>query len=194
MRDIVRRVEPAQRRATYQDLLRVPEHLIAEIIGGDLYTTPRPASPQAFASSSIGQDLGPFSRRPGEPGGPGGWWILDEPELHLQSDVLVPDLAGWRQERMPSVPNVPYFELAPDWVCEVVSPTTAGVDRIRKMPIYARENVRHLWVVDPMAQTLEVYRLEQERWVVAATHGGTEVVRAEPFGETELQLRRWWIE
>jgi Uma2 family endonuclease len=183
-----------RRRATYEDLMRVPDHLVAEIIDGELITTPRPASPHARAESVIGQDLSPFDRRPGGPGGPGGSWILDEPELHLGEDVLVPDLAGWRHERMPVIPNVAAFTLAPDWVCEVISPRTGRIDRSRKMGIYAREGVRHLWFVDPLARTLEVYRLEGDRWVVASTHGGAEGIRAEPFDAVALDMRRWWRE
>jgi Uma2 family endonuclease len=183
-----------KRRATYEDLMQVPDHLVAEIIDGELVTSPRPASPHARASSVIGQDLGPFDRRPGSSAGPGGWWILDEPELHLGEDVLVPDLAGWRQERMPLVPSVAYFSLVPDWICEVISPRTGRIDRSRKMGIYARESVRHLWFVDPLARTLEVYRLEDTRWIVVATHGGEDVIRAEPFEAIELGLDRWWLE
>jgi Uma2 family endonuclease len=187
-------MDPARRRATYEDLLQVPDHLVAEIVDGELYATPRPASPHAFTSSAIGQDLGPFSRRPGSPGGPGGWWILDEPELHFGSDVLVPDLAGWRHERMATVPNVPYFELAPDWVCEVVSPRTGRLDRVRKMPIYARKGVNHLWLVDPLLRTVEVYRLDTARWIVASTHGGAESARITPFEAIEIDVGRWWLE
>ena len=160
----------AQRQATYEDLLKVPDILIAEIVDGELLTFPRPASPHAQVTSTVNQDLGPFSRRPGGPGGPGGWWVLFEPELHLGADILVPDLAGWRRERMPVLKDVAYFELAPDWVCEVVSPSTARVDRPRKMPVYARERVSHLWIVHPGLQTLEVYRLEGQRWMVASSH------------------------
>ena len=183
-----------KRRATYEDLMQVPDHLVAEIIDGELITTPRPASPHAQAASVIGQDLGPFHRKPGRPGGPGGWWVLDEPELHFADDVVVPDLAAWRHERMPSIPAVPYLELAPDWICEVVSPRTGRVDRTRKMGIYAREGVRHLWFVDPLARTLEIYRLSGGQWVVAATHGGDVTIRAEPFDAIDLDLDRWWLE
>ena len=191
---MVTTMDPARRRATYDDLLQVPDTLVAEIVDGELVTTPRPAFPHAWAVSVIGQDLGPFNRRLGGPGGPGGWWILFEPELHLGADVLVPDLAGWRRERMPVLENVPYCELAPDWVCEVVSPTTARLDRARKMPIYGREQVGYLWLVDPLMRTLEVYRLEGQRWVVVSTHGGIEGVRAEPFEAIELDISRWWLE
>jgi Uma2 family endonuclease len=187
-------MDPARRRATYDDLLKVPDHFVAEIVGGELYATPRPASPHARAASAIGQDLGPFDRRPGSPGGVGGWWILDEPELHLGAEIVVPDLAGWRHDRMPTIPNVAYFELAPDWVCEVVSPGTGRLDRAQKMPVYAREGVSHLWLVDPLARTLEVYRLENSRWVVVNTLGGSGGARAEPFAAIEIDLSRWWLE
>ncbi|MBI4518245.1 MAG: Uma2 family endonuclease [Deltaproteobacteria bacterium] len=187
-------MDPARRRATYEDLIQVPDHLVAEIVDGDLYATPRPASPHARASSAIGQDLAPFDRRPGSPDGPGGWWILDEPELHFGTDVLVPDLAGWRHECMPRVPDVAYFELAPDWVCEVVSPKTGRLDRVRKMPVYARERVGHLWLVDPSAHTLEVYRLDDRHWVVASTYGDADRAPIEPFKAIELDLSRWWID
>jgi Uma2 family endonuclease len=112
----------------------------------------------------------------------------------LGGDVLVPDLAGWRRERMPRIPNAAYFELAPDWVCEVVSPGTAQLDRVGKMPIYARQRVGHAWLIDPLAHTLEVYRLDGGSWLVAQTLGGSEPVRAEPFDAIEIDLSRWWID
>jgi Uma2 family endonuclease len=185
--------EPAHRAATYEDLLEVPDHQVAEIIDGELLTRPRPSSTHTRASSMMGHDLvGPFDRRPGTPGSPGGWWILDEPELHLGTDILVPDLAGWRRERLPSFPDVPFFDLAPDWICEILSPSTARVDRIRKLPIYAREGVAYAWLVDPRLQTLEVLRLEKGRWLIAAQHEGAISVRAEPFEAVELDMGRWW--
>lgn len=187
-------MDPARRRATYEDLLQVSDLLIAEIVDGELITSPRPASPHARAASIILRNLDPFDRRPGDPNGPGGWWILFEPELPLGPDILVPDLAGWRREQMPILENVPYFEQAPDWICEVVSPSTGGLDRVRKMPIYAREQVSHLWLVDPLLRTLEVYRLEGQHWVVASTHGDTESVHAEPFAAVELDMSRWWLD
>ena len=187
-------MKPARRHATYEDLCNAPEPLVAELIEGDLYTSPRPAVPHARVASALGQDLRSFDQPPGIPGAPGGWWILDEPELHFGADVLVPDLAGWRRERLPALPDAPAFTLAPDWVCEVVSPTTGALDRTRKMPLYAREQIAHLWLVDPHTRTLEVYRLEGARWIVASMHGGAETVRAEPFEAVELDMRRWWGE
>ena len=188
-------VTAPRRRATYADLLAVPEHLVAEIIDGELLTSPRPASPHALAASAIGSAL--FDRFNGPPGGanrPGGWWILFEPELHLGEDVLVPDHAGWRRERMPLLPDVAAFTLAPDWVCEVISPSTAHIDRGRKLRAYAREQVTHLWFVDPLARTIEVYRLEGERWVVVGTYEGAGMLGPEPFAAVELDVSRWWRE
>ena len=119
-------VSAASRRATYDDLIAVPDHLAAEILDGELFTSPRPASPHVYATIALGCGL--FGRFNGPPGGsdaPGGWWIRPDPELHLGPDVLVPDLAGWRREGMPVIPDVAAFTVAPDWVCEVVSPSTA---------------------------------------------------------------------
>ena len=191
---MVASMNPASRRATYDDLLQVPDILVAEIIDGELITSPRPASPHARATSIIRGELDSFDRQSGGSDGLGGWWILFEPELHLGADILVPDLAGWRRERMPTLGNVPYFVQAPDWVCEVVSPTTARNDRVRKMPVYAREQVGHLWLVDPSLRTLEVYRLEKHRWVVTSAHGDTDRIRAEPFEALEIDMSRWWLE
>ena len=169
--------------------------MVAEIIDGELFATPRPASPHALAASMLGGTLiEAFVGDPGRGGVPGGWWILFGPEMHFGDDVLVPDLAGWRRERMATVPDVPFFDLAPDWVCEVISPSTAAVDRSRKMRVYARERSRHLWIVDPILRTLEVYRLEGGRWVVAGTHAGAEAVCAEPFEALALDLGRWWLQ
>lgn len=176
--------------ATYEDLLKVPDHLVAEILDGELYATPRPAPRHANASSGLlGVVRAPFDHGRG---GPGGWRILFEPELHLGADVLVPDLAGWRRERLPALPAEAYFSLSPDWICEVVSPTTAAMDRGKKLSIYARERVRHAWIVDPIARTLEVLRLEGERWTIVSTWVGLATVRAEPFDAVELDLALLW--
>ena len=188
-------MKSARRPARYDELLKVPDTKVAEIIDGELIVSPRPASPHAYAASVMGADLiGGFHRPPGDPLGPGGWWLLNEPELHFGDDVVVPNQAGWRRSSMPSVPNVAAFTQAPDWVCEVVSPSTGRVDRSRKMRIYAREGVGHLWIVEPVLRTIEVYRLERSQWVVVAVHGGDDPVRLEPFEAIELDVCRWWLE
>ena len=184
------RVPPFDRPATYEDLVKVPDIMVAELVGDELHASPRPAPRHARTGSSLGMLVGnPFDHGRG---GPGGWWILDEPELHLGRNVLVPDLAGWRRSRMPSLPETAYFPLPPDWVCEVLSPSTASLDRVKKLAIYAREQVGHAWLVDPDARTLEVLRLESGRWTILATHGGDEVARAEPFADIELELSALW--
>jgi len=183
-------VNPVQRRATYADLLDVPDNRVGEIIDGELITQPRPAAPHARASSRLGAELGgPFDRAKG---GPGGWIILDEPELHLHGDALVPDLGGWRRERMPELPDVAAFELAPDWVCEVLSPSTQSHDRVKKMGVYAREGVGHVWLVDPLAQTLEVYAAANGAWLRSQIAQGAEKIRAAPFADLELELAALW--
>jgi Uma2 family endonuclease len=178
--------------ATYEDLCRVPPEKIAEILGGELVVSPRPAGRHARASSRLGRDVGPFDEGPGGPRGPGGWVILDEPELHLGDDIVVPDLAGWRSDRMPQIPDAAYFTLAPDWVCEVLSPKSIKRDRVDKPPIYAREKVGFLWLLDPVGKTLEVLLLEGKYWVPTAVFQGDEKIRAQPFDAIELEMERWW--
>lgn len=180
----------AHRRATYEDLLAVPDPLIAEIIDGELVTSPRPSSPHARAASNLGGELyGPFDRGRG---GPGGWILLDEPELHLHGDVLVPDIAGWRRERMAEMPDAAAFELPPDWVCEVLSPTTAAIDRADEVPIYRREAVGYVWLVDPKNQTLEAFMLEAAAYRLLGVWRGDARVRAAPFDALELELGALW--
>jgi Uma2 family endonuclease len=180
------------RPATYDDLVAVPDHLVAEIVDGELWTSPRPTLRHAAASSELGHQLGPPFHR--GRGGPGGWLILDEPELHLGDQTLVPDLAGWRRERMPAVPDTPYATLAPDWVCEVLSPSTVQFDRGKKLRVYAEYGVKHAWLVDPIARSLEVLRLEDGRWTPLDTHVGNASVRAKPFEALELDLGALWEE
>lgn len=182
---------PAQKRATYADLCAAPRDRVAELIDGVLRTHPRPAPRHARAASKLGARLDSAFDE-GE-SGPGGWWILDEPEIHFaDGDVLVPDLAGWRVSRMPELPQTAYFQLAPDWICEVLSPSTEAEDRADKMPIYARAGVVHAWLVDPLLETLEVFRLESLRWTLLMTVRGAAKVRAEPFDDVELELASLW--
>jgi Uma2 family endonuclease len=179
------------KRATYEDVLTAPENKVAEILDGELFLSPRPAPRHSLASSRLGGALMPFDDGRG---GPGGWWILDEPELHLGEQIVVPDLAGWTRERLTSLPEEAFFSLAPDWVCEVLSPSTESIDRRRKLPIYAEAGVAHAWLVKPAERMLEVLRLRDGAWTIVGVCGDTDIVRVEPFGAIELELGRLWGE
>jgi Uma2 family endonuclease len=192
--------QPAEkrRRATYADLEAVPPLKIAELIRGTLHVFPRPAPRHANAEGGVVDELrGPFQRGRG---GPGGWWILPEPELRFpdpeapgEIEAVAPDVAGWRRERMPELPETAYFALAPDWICEILSPSTAKVDREEKMPLYAREGLPHAWLVDPIARTLEVFTLGPDRrWGPAGVHRDAARVRIPPFDAVELDLSALW--
>jgi Uma2 family endonuclease len=181
---------PLERPASYEDIIDLPEHLVGEIINGRLVTHPRPAPKHARCYSSLGALLGnpyDFGR-----GGPGGWWILDEPELHLMGHVLVPDLAGWRRERMPRLPETAWFELAPDWVCEILSPGTARVDRAEKLPLYAALGVSHAWLVDPDLHLLEAYRNDAGHWLLLGTWQEDALAAIPPFDAIRLELALLW--
>ena len=182
--------QPLTKPATYDDLCRVPEHLVAEIIDGELITSPRPALPHARASSAL-QSLLHDAFDQGR-SGPGGWWILFEPELHLRNDVLVPDIAGWRRERLPAIPDAAFMTLAPDWVCEMLSPSTEHIDRNRKMRIYTRERVRHVWLMDPIQRTVEVFARHARFLGCVGTFYGDDVPKVVPFDEIALDLPRIW--
>jgi len=191
----------AKRRATYQDVLDAPENMVAEILDGELSLMPRPGGPHALAEGELKVLLRPFHRQGGGGGGePGGWIILPEPEIHLEpadpsGRIVVPDLAGWRRSRMPKVSRAAFFALVPDWVCEILSPKTAKKDRALKMPLYAEFGVRHVWLLDPLARTLEIYRLaELGAWRLVGTFEDDAVVRAEPFEAIELALADLWAD
>jgi Uma2 family endonuclease len=184
-----------QRKPTYADIEALPAHLVGEILAGELVVSPRPAAPHTKAATALGVLVGaPFQMGLG---GPGGWWFADAPELSLgvdpRFDPVVPDLAGWRRESMPEFPVTPQFRTVPDWVCEVVSPSTQRHDRVLKLPFYARAGVRHVWLIDPLARILEVYRLVDTTWQLAAIFGGDDPVRAEPFDLIEIPLGALWI-
>ena len=183
---------PAVKPATYDDILALPTNLVGEIIRGVLRTHPRPAPKHARAYSSLGAELhGPFDHGRN---GPGGWWILDEPELHLGADVVVPDLAGWKRERMPKLPDAAWFELAPDWICEILSPSTAKVDRAEKLPLYAYNGVAHCWLVDPDLKTLEVFENRDGKWLLLTVLENDASVSQPPFDAIAFDLASLWAD
>jgi Uma2 family endonuclease len=183
-------IAPAKRNATYDDLLAVPPHLTAEIIFGSLYTHPKPAAPHANTQFSLGGELsGPFQKGRG---GPGGWWFMTEAELHLGPHVVAPDVSAWRKERMLHLPSTAYVTLPPDWVCEIISPSTESIDRGPKRRISATYSVGHLWHLHPVARYLEVYALREKQWVHIETFQDGEEVRAPPFDAVAFQLSDLW--
>ena len=180
------------KRDLYRELLDLPENMVGEIINGELYSQPRPAPRHSMASSSLGDELvSPFQKGRG---GPGGWWILDEPEIHLDRQVMVPDIAGWKKDRLPQLPETAWFALAPDWACEVLSPSTARKDRIVKMPVYAEHGVCHVWLIDPALKTLEAYQLEDRFWKLIGAFSENDVVSIAPFEEIAIELELLWAE
>ncbi len=185
------------KRATYQDLLSVPEHLTAELIDGVLYAMARPRVRHVASSSAMGVHLGAAFglRRP--IGGPGGWVILDEPELHLGGAVptdlvLAPDMAGWRRERLAEAPDAAALEMVPDWICEILSASTASHDRIRKMDWYGRVGVRWAWIVDADARSIEIYHHDGANWVFLGGVTGQDPARIQPFEAVEFDISEWW--
>lgn len=183
----------ARRNASYEDVLSAPAEKVAEVVHGELILSPRPAKPHAAAATKLLFHLGPpfdWGR-----GGPGGWLLLFEAELHLGSDILVPDIAGWRRERMPVLTTeLPYFVLAPDFVCEVLSDSTRTLDRTKKLPVYARAGVCHVWLVDPVARSLEVLTLAGDKYVIDGAHADDARVEAVPFDAIELDLSLLWAD
>lgn len=179
------------RPATLADLEALPANVKGEILDGELYVMPRPRSRHAHIETLIGSDIGSAYER--KRGGPGGWWILVEPGIELPgSPEVSPDLAGWRRERLPVLPIEESIRVVPDWVCEILSPTTRGYDQLIKRAFYARAAVSWAWYVDPDARTLVASRLENGRWVELGVWGDDQSARVEPFEEVELQLGEWW--
>jgi len=182
--------DAARRRATYEDILSSPPHFVAELVFGVLYQSPRPATAHALAASALGEELGPPFKR--GRGGPGGWMIIDEPEIHLGEHVVVPDLGGWRRARLPEVPLAPFIDLAPDWACEVLSPSTRALDRGQKLRVYAQHHVGFLWLIEPLEQLVEVLELDGTTFRIIDSAQGSAAVRLRPFEAIELPLGALW--
>ena len=189
---------PAQHRRScpslYEQLEALPEGLTGEILNGQLFAQPRPSLEHGYTETSLAEELvGPFQK--GRGGGPGGWLILVEPELHFirDTEVDVPDLAGWRRERLPQLPQAQHRAMVvPDWVCEILSPSTESKDRKVKMPIYAHYGVAHAWLIDPIAHALEAYALEGDAWQEIGRFAGAALVSVAPFDAVTINLADLW--
>jgi Uma2 family endonuclease len=183
-------IQPLKKEATYEDLHRIPENMVGEIIEGDLYALPRPSFRHSNVETGLAEIRIPYQYGRG---GPGGWVILVEPEIKFDKNLLVPDLAGWKKKRLPQPPETNWTRVVPDWICEILSPNSIRIDRVKKMNVYLQNAVPYVWLVDPAAETLEVFRLENDRWSLVLAADGDEKVRAEPFHEIEIELiRLWW--
>jgi Uma2 family endonuclease len=185
-------MDPGRRRATYEDLLALPEKERAELISGNitLLPSPRPrhSKPQGALRRFVG---GPYDDDDGF-GGRGGWWIFVEVDVRLGEDVVRPDLAGWLRERLPK-PDVRPIAVVPDWICEILAESNEAHDRVTKRRLYAAHGVRHYWIVDPTARTVETLSLEDGRWVDAGSFDETAVVRIAPFTDVELPVGRLFL-
>ncbi|MHC1727216.1 MAG: Uma2 family endonuclease [Syntrophobacteraceae bacterium] len=185
--------EPAVKKAVYEDLNGIPENMTGEIINGELIVTPRPSRRHVYTASTLDKKIGyPYQLGGGD--GPGGWIILVEPEVKLGENIVVPDLGGWKRERFPQSGEANWLSIAPDWACEVLSPGTLRLDRVKKMPLYGQYGVPYFWLIDPVARTLEVFRLESGRWSLLGAFSDDDKVRAEPFQEIEIELSILWLE
>ena len=182
--------QTAEKSATYADLEALPPHLVGEILFGRLITHPRPTRRHGGATSSLGAVVTTAHQFGAD--GPGGWIFVDEPELHLGPHVVVPDVAGWRRERMTEPADQAWFEIAPDWVCEALSPRTEKYDKGDKRRIYSTYRVEHLWFLDPRARSLEVFRRQEQDWLLTHTFFENEQVKAPPFAEHEFSLGLLW--
>ncbi|MDR3557669.1 MAG: Uma2 family endonuclease [Syntrophobacteraceae bacterium] len=183
--------EPAKKRATYEDLYSIPENMTGEILDGELIVHPRPSRKHTYAAFALGNRIGtPYLF--GEGGGPGGWVILIEPEIQLGEHTLVPDLAGWKKERFLWEEDQNPISVTPDWICEILSPSTFRFDKMKKMPIYADSGVGYFWLLDPTAKILDPYRLKSNGWFPTARFYGGDKIRSEPFEEIEFDLGDLW--
>jgi Uma2 family endonuclease len=177
-------------KTAYEKWLQLPENVVGEIVMGELHVNPRPAPKHGNAASSLLMEIAPFHK--GRNGSPGGWLIMIEPEIHIENNITVPDIAGWKRTRMPVVPEEAFFSLAPDWICEVLSPSTAVWDRVNKMPLYAKQEVRHFWIIDPILKTMEVYQNDHLSWKLICTYANDNKIRAAPFADIEIDLSALW--
>jgi Uma2 family endonuclease len=185
---------PQRKLATYADLLALPEDVRAEVLGGDVVVTPAPLPRHASVQRAAGRFLGgPFHDDDGR-GGPGGWWIFPEADVALSPhDIVRPDLAGWRRERLPRPGSVRPIEVVPDWVCEVLSPSTAARDRVTKRRLYAQAGVPFYWLIDPELRALEALALRDGAWVELGVFDDTATARIAPFDAIELEVGRLFL-
>jgi Uma2 family endonuclease len=185
---------PARDPATYADLLKLPDAVRAQILSGQIITAPAPLPSHSKVQGAVRRFVGgPFDDDDGH-GGPGGWWIFVEVDVQLDvHNVVRPDLAGWRRARLPDPGEQRPISITPDWVCEVLSPSSVAYDRVTKSRLYAANGIRHYWIIDVDARTLEAFELVEQRWVLAGSYDEDALVRVAPFVEVELPVGRLFL-
>jgi Uma2 family endonuclease len=184
-------VQPAKRSATYRDLLELPDDVRAEIVAGEIVALPSPLPRHSRVQRALSRQIGGPFDDDDDRGGPGGWWILLEVDIQLSAtDIVRPDMSGWRRDRLPDPWDARPIDVVPDWVCEVLSASNAAHDRVTKRSLYAQYGVRYYWLVDPLERTLEALRLEGPRWLEIGSYDDTSVSRIEPFEAIELEVGR----
>ncbi len=185
---------PAPKLAVYADLLALADDVRAEILAGHIITTPAPLPKHSKAQRALGRFVGgPFDDDDGH-GGPGGWWIFVEVDVEFGThDIVRPDLSGWRRERLVDPGDKRPIQVAPDWVCEILSPSTATRDKVAKRKLYAQHGVRHYWIVDVDARTLEAFELRDGHWTLLDSYDDTATARIPPFGRVQLTVDRLFL-
>lgn len=185
---------PQRKLATYADLLALPEDVRGEVLAGELTLSPAPLPRHSKAQGSARRFLGgPFDDDDGR-GGPGGWWIFVEVDVALgPHDIVRPDLVGWRRERLPQPGTMRPIQVAPDWVCEVLSPSTAARDRVAKRRLYAQAGIPYYWLIDPELRLLEALALREGVWVELGVFDETASARIAPFDAVELEIGRLFL-
>lgn len=185
---------PERKLATYADLEALPEDCRFEVLEGEIVASPSPLPRHSAAQRAAGRFLGgPFHDDDGR-GGPGGWWIFIEVDVALgPHDIVRPDLSGWRRERLPRPGQVRPLDVPPDWVCEVLSPSIAGRDRITKRRLYAQAGIPYYWLIDPELRALEALALRDGAWVELGVYDDTATPRIAPFEAIELEVGRLFL-
>ncbi|MBI4817343.1 MAG: Uma2 family endonuclease [Deltaproteobacteria bacterium] len=182
------------RRSFREIISALPPHLRGEVINGRLTVMPCPAPRHANAAGALHDQLGPAFQR--ARGGPGGWWILAQPELTLGDpdfEPIDPDVAGWRVQTMPHLPEAAAVSIVPDWVCEILSPSTEVYDRAEKLPYYARAGIKHAWIVDPEGLVLEAFENDAGIFRPIGSWRDDALARVPPFEAIDLELSWLWM-
>ncbi len=184
-------MEAAKTLLTYKDLLGLAEDVRAEILGGAMAMSPSALPRHSLAQRVLGSVIGGPFHDEHDAGGPGGWWIFPEVDVQLGvHDIVRPDLAGWRRERLQDPWDARPIRVVPDWICEIISPSNGSHDRVTKRALYARYGVSFYWLVDPHQCVLEALQLCDGKWLELGAWDASDAAGIQPFDAVTLELRR----